>query len=147
MARTTVRTLSKVKSSAMMARQPSVPNVILLTGEKYKRRAWWREAAMWCGGWVGPAKLVGGFDVLGASSEAYSRDFCFFSSSHLTILETSWERLRGQRRIASSVSTKTRSRTPRAATNFFGDQKKFPVASRVRDGPAAKFPPGLASNS
>ncbi len=37
-AHATVRTLAKVKSSAITPRQPSVPNLIVLTIEKYKRR-------------------------------------------------------------------------------------------------------------
>src|ERR1700678_1040335 len=77
----------------------------------------------------------------------HNKDLCLCCSSHFTILDTSWERSRGQRRMASAVSMRTMSLTPRAATNFFGDQRKFPAASRVRDGPAAKLPPGLANNS
>ena len=73
------------------------------------------------------------------------RELRFCCSSHFTILATSWERVRGQRRRASSVSTRTISWTPRAATNFFGHQKKFPAASSVKVGPAEKLAPGWAS--
>src|SRR5580698_6404147 len=56
MAWATVRTLAKVNSSAMIARQPSVPNMSLLTEEKYKRWGWRREA-----GSRGDERQIGGW--------------------------------------------------------------------------------------
>src|SRR5579862_4745559 len=50
-----------------------------------------------------------------------ARRRCF--SRAFTILATSWEWAREQMRRASGVSTTTKSCTPMAATNFFGDQK------------------------
>src|ERR1700723_3387354 len=131
MARTTVRTLSKVKSSPMMARQPSVPNVILLTEEKYKRRAWWREAVMWerrlCGerqiggsircSWRVKRGLKQGFlfflfepfddlgDVLGATARAEEDGVVGFDQNQIADAEGGDEFLRGPEKIPGGIKS------------------------------------------
>ncbi len=80
--------------------------------------------------------------------QVYSNPESFSASSHFTILPTSCARSRGQSSSASSVSTTTRSRTPIAATNFLGLQKKFPRASSAINFPAETFSSDFrASNS
>src|SRR2546422_11333758 len=68
-----------------------------------------------------------------AARRRQSSPFWRRASSHCTILPTSWARPRGQSSSASGVSTTTRSRTPIAATNFSGLQKKLPCASRSEE--------------
>ena len=74
---------------------------------------------------------------------ALEQIFLRCSSSHLTILPTSWERSRGQISRASGVSTTTRSWTPMAATNFRRTPDKISCGVEQRSpGRRATLSPG-----
>src|SRR6266851_4284171 len=120
MAPATRRTLSNVKSSAITARQPSVPNLMSAVG------SW----LLVVGGMVLVIQVVVVRETdrhmrLAKNQEptAYNRFshtsfFNFFSSKCFTTLPTSCEFSRVVTSNASSVSTTTMSFTPTTATNF-----------------------------
>src|SRR5580704_17093903 len=89
-----------------------------------------REACYWLK--TGGPQKTDGRDYFGA---AYRRCLRFFASRDLTIFPTSCARSRGQIKRASGVSTTTKSRTPMAATNLLGLQKKLPWVSRASPSP------------